>query len=130
MAKMINEKMFHYKNIPCVIKTCGYSDEEYAKIIEVMGSISIQQYWLCGYVVIENNSQLEKYFGIEYSNDIYNFVDVHGGLTYSQREKDKGWVIGFDCNHYGDSFLREDYEYVKREIIGLVNQLLNKEKGE
>ena len=28
-------------------------------------------------------------------------IDVHGGLTYSDRGEG-GWVIGFDCAHDGD----------------------------
>ena len=30
-------------------------------------------------------------------------VDVHGGLTYADEDKETGeWVFGFDCSHGGD----------------------------
>lgn len=30
-------------------------------------------------------------------------VDVHGGLTYADEDKETGeWVLGFDCSHGGD----------------------------
>jgi hypothetical protein len=54
---------------------------------------------LCGYVVITSDNEL---FGLDYDS-IYSKVniDVHGGLTYSDRGEG-GWVIGFDCAHAGD----------------------------
>lgn len=84
-------------------------------------------------------------------------VEVHGGLTYAELDKETGeWVLGFDCNHYGDFSpklamtimefsSREDierelsnhwkyrtFDWVKNEVMLLAGQLkvlevLNKE---
>jgi len=52
-------------------------------------------YTLNGYVYLPKRHKLWKqdYNSID--------VDVHGGLTYSNRHG-AYWVIGFDCNHAGD----------------------------
>ena len=77
-------------------------------------------------------------------------VDVHGGLTYSDLDKDTGeWVVGFDCGHGGDISpkllanlmtyaedyapelveyrLREEkyrtFDWVKEEVCSLARQL-------
>lgn len=65
------------------------------------------------YVEIPYKSKL---FGLSYYQ-IYNLVDidVHGGLTYSdctlyleERNKIKGWFIGWDYTHFGDYFGYEE----------------------
>jgi hypothetical protein len=72
-------------------------------------------------------------------------VDVHGGLTYSDADKETGeWVFGFDCSHAGDfnprlvatlleytstdisHHMRDTYrtfEWVKEEVVKLAKQL-------
>ena len=57
---------------------------------------------LCGYVGVKEGSPL---FGMDYSNDRLNSIDVHGGLTYADRYKGEPkdiWWFGFDCAHSGD----------------------------
>jgi hypothetical protein len=52
---------------------------------------------LCGYVVIPKGHRV---WGKGY-DDVD--VDVHGGLTYADEDKETGeWVFGFDCSHGGD----------------------------
>ena len=101
---------------------------------------------LCGYVGIpKNNKHFDKnYGGID--------VDVHGGLTFSDKchetedettgvchskecsANDTVWWLGFDCAHLGDmspAYERpydygstyRDFNYVKREVSHLANQL-------
>lgn len=38
------------------------------------------------------------------------------------------WVIGFDCNHYGDGEKENTEEFVASEIQKVVDQLLDPEK--
>lgn len=58
---------------------------------------------LCGYAMVPEGHPWD---GIDY-NDIEN-VEVHGGLTFSERVADDwgfpmpGWWIGFDCAHLYD----------------------------
>jgi hypothetical protein len=67
---------------------------------------------------------------------------VHGGLTYSEiitREmidspkwpqlmlEDEGsWIIGFDTFHNGDSLEQVSREYVERELLSLVAQIVKR----
>jgi hypothetical protein len=54
---------------------------------------------LCGYVVLTSDNEL---YGLDY-DEIYPKIniDVHGGLTYSDKGEN-GWIVGFDCAHAGD----------------------------
>ena len=71
-----DEATFNYKEIDCRIHRNDFGS-------------------LCGYCKIpENHSWFEKSY-----DDID--VDIHGGLTFAQKEEDGYW-IGFDCSHYGD----------------------------
>jgi hypothetical protein len=52
---------------------------------------------LNGYVAIPKG---HKMWGKNYD---FVPVEVHGGLTYSDEDKETGeWVVGFDCSHAGD----------------------------
>ena len=76
-------------------------------------------------------------------------VEVHGGLTYADEDKETGeWVFGFDCSHAGDispkllatlmKYVDTDaetmdwrmrtevyrtFEWVKKEVVKLAKQL-------
>jgi hypothetical protein len=40
-------------------------------------------------------------------------LKVHGGITYSDYHEDKkGWVIGFDCAHFGDNPRKHNKEWL------------------
>ena len=95
---------------------------------------------LCGYVVIPKGHVLHgiNIVHIELYEDIYDKcdIDVHGGLTYLEQEKDE-YVVGFDCAHVGDIIpsnlnisMGNTYygkwrteEYVRKELDGLTKQL-------
>jgi len=102
---------------------------------------------LCGYVGVTKG---HKYFNVDYNNVP---VDVHGGLTYSNKcqshddeahgvchivetgEDEDVWWLGFDCAHYLDICPKHNFPlsgdetyknlaYVKTEITNLALQLL------
>ena len=97
---------------------------------------------LNGYVHIPRG---HKAFGFNYDwlND--RDIEVHGGLTYSDKDKETdAWVVGFDCSHGGDfspkmvatmlqytdtdisHHMRDTYRtfaWVKEEVCSLARQL-------
>ena len=97
---------------------------------------------LNGYVSIPKGHPVH---GTSYK-DIAGFLDVHGGLTYSNEDEETGeWMFGFDCAHGGDfspkleaTLMRyrdkdgleyrtfgeyRTFEWVKEQVVGLANQL-------
>lgn len=60
--------------------------------------------------------------------DLKIVIDVHQGLTYSDNGDDNTWVIGFDCNHFGDGAKENTEEFVVSEIQKVVDQLLDPNK--
>lgn len=76
---------------------------------------------LCGYVGVpkDNHAHGKGYDNVD--------VDVHGGLTYSDKQVPKSepnglWWLGFDCAHLGDltpglraALLREPPEWAREE---------------
>ncbi len=90
--------------------------------------IGISTGWGNGYVVIPKGHPLH---GKGY--DSLN-VNIHGGLTYANSvdeldwdeftKGDKGgWVVGFDCAHYGDTSGNCPESFVMEESMSLKNQL-------
>jgi hypothetical protein len=59
---------------------------------------------LCGYVGVPKNHPA---YGVSYTHEIFEHIDVHGGLTYGDegdgefRPEGTYW-FGFDCAHSGD----------------------------
>lgn len=68
----------------------------------------------CGYIEIPEDCEL---YGNDY-NYINNFINVHGGWTYSEyaaynypaKSSTNSFWIGFDCAHWGDA---KDIELIK-----------------
>lgn len=68
----------------------------------------------CGYIEVPVNHELYK----KHYTYINNYIDVHGGWTYSEHTigdypveaNADSWWIGFDCIHCGD---KEDIELIK-----------------
>jgi hypothetical protein len=60
-------------------------------------------------------------------------IQVHGGLTFSERMDDWGitdaWWLGFDCHHWNDSSAVQDEAYTVRQCTSLAAQLAAFEKG-
>jgi hypothetical protein len=83
---------------------------------------------LCGYVVIPKDSAL---YNKHYNDELFNNIKVHGGLTFSEYEKDE-YLIGFDCAHlddlapYNQDLYQGTYRnisYVEYECLRLARQL-------
>ena len=91
---------------------------------------------LCGYVILPPEHPLH---GKDYTDPIFNTIDVHGGLTYGGNHQPIGkFALGFDCAHAGDlsPFLQlqklnpfvdvyRNITYVKEECRKLARQLQN-----
>lgn len=102
-----------------------------------IGNWTYQTGWGNGYVIIPEN---HPFHGVDYDT-INNFVNVHGGLTYSQSvtssvvqtfeldEDDLGkWMIGFDTAHSGDNeekwykaAVQAETDYLLAQVIGCAN---------
>lgn len=81
--------------------------------------------WYCGYVTLNENHPLHGVSNIENTwCDALRGIDIHGGITYSQRVGDK-LIIGFDQNHSGDrgSNINSTMNYVASETHSLAGQL-------
>lgn len=99
---------------------------------------------LCGYVGVPKS---HEYFEVDYEKVD---VDVHGGLTFSDKcspsetpehgichtgdiANETVWWLGFDCAHSEDSTPKsgipfehdayKDFDYVKNEVTSLASQL-------
>lgn len=88
----------------------------------------------CAYIISNGNDSIyDKHY-----DEIY-FVDVHGGLTYSEwglgdHVNDDKWVIGWDYAHYGDYLpyspsetdkkwtTEEIYSHIKNAIEDIIKQ--------
>jgi hypothetical protein len=85
--------IFTYRDFACniirIILREPYSDEE-----AYFGG------HLCGYVAIPPTHFLyEKDYD---KGDDLNFIECHGGITFSEFSAQNKWLIGFDCGHSGD----------------------------
>jgi hypothetical protein len=84
--------------------------------------------WGNGYVAIPKDPPA---FGKDYSDEIFDDIDVHGGLTYADKaskhhakELQGMWIVGFDTFHLGDDMHRWPTEAsVMEEANNLLNQL-------
>ena len=92
-----------------------------------------------GYVVIPEGHPL---WGLDYNSEEIEGLNVHGGITFSQKadekmvnhilwgkdldEEDLGsWVIGFDTRHTGDTLERWPQVKVEKEVVKLMKQVEN-----
>jgi hypothetical protein len=82
---------------------------------------------LCGYVALPKGHPLHE----QHYDEINLFVEVHGGLTYADLDKETGeWVVGFDCSHTGDmspKMMMNMLKYID-EAPELTDYRLNAEK--
>lgn len=87
-----------YKNIKYFIKEFNIP---YLKELS-----SFERGWGNGYVMLPKS---HIWYGKDY-DDIP--INVHGGLTYGEKNDSDYWVIGFDTAHAGDNDKEQDIEYV------------------
>lgn len=82
----------------------------------------------CGYVGVPKGDPL---YGMQYDDEIFDSVDAHGGLNFSDTRKfitsDDLWFFGFDCGHCGDAvdkMTEEGKAHLNREPPSFYNFLL------
>lgn len=82
----------------------------------------------CGYVGVPKGDPL---YGMQYNDEIFDSVDAHGGLNFSDTRKfvtpDDIWFFGFDCGHCGDAvdkMTEEGKAHLNREPPSCYNFLL------
>ena len=83
---------------------------------------------LCGYIAIDPRSIFYKE---PYNSEKYYDLEVNGGLTYSDLDKEGVYWVGFDCSHSGDYLpsysifgsygIYKDIDFVKAEIIKMLD---------
>lgn len=90
-----------------------------------------------GYVVIPEGHPL---WGLDYNSEEIEGLNVHGGITFSQKadekminhilwgkdleEEDLGsWVIGFDTRHTGDTLKFWTKKRCEQEVVKLMGQV-------
>jgi hypothetical protein len=95
------------------------------------GMYGIDFGWGNGYIVVPANHPA---YGKSYHDDMFDDIDVHGGITLSEHLKDvaalhksdyngeDGWVFGFDTAHNMDSLGRWPKELVEKETSHLAEQ--------
>lgn len=112
------------------------------KLVECPLDSFISRGWGNGYVILPKN---HPFHGVDY-NILNDYVDAHGGLTYSDFNKENEWMVGFDTAHYMDTLqrwpesavleeterLRDQLEtlgekYTKEEVVEIVNEYYKKE---
>lgn len=109
-----------YRGYTIVVKRF-HEDGFYPFLIDT----SVNNIWHCGYAVLPED---HPYYGADY-DDVEDDIDVHGGLTFSCELEDiDGYLLNFDCNHYGDNPEVQNEEYTLSECKKLVDQLINIEE--
>ena len=97
--------------------------------------------WGNGYVAIPRTHPL---FGVGYSNYNLDFIEIHGGLTFSRGAEELKnsdwephlsaevknnlkdyWVVGFDTCHCDDTQYNWPKELVEAETESLKQQIIN-----
>lgn len=113
-------KEFNYKGFNCFIKkfSMGPLSRFYLGLEDFAGNTIG---WLCGYVALPKGHPLHRKEYDEIDDEINDVA--HFGLTYSELEGDD-WVIGFDCNHAGDTSATNTVEFVEGNIKEIVDTIL------
>jgi hypothetical protein len=81
---------FNYESFDCKVLRIA-QQEPNTKEFHVFGG------YLCGYVCVPENYFISKNNFEELEN-----LDIHGGVTFSEKTDQGGWWIGFDCAHLFD----------------------------
>ena len=130
---------FTYRDFRCQINRY-YIHNKYEKVPKDIMQLPIDSHWLCGYIAIPRDNALyagstESIF--EQARNVYNAA--HGGITYANfvdrsdirftnlftdGDDDRIFVIGFDCNHFGDSYLDQDEAYVTNNLKEIIDQII------
>lgn len=87
----ITEKEWEYSGLKCKV-------------------IFVRQSHRCGYVAFKKRPFREQGY-----DGFLTYVPVHGGITYSEQEKDGSFTYGFDCAHVGDKTLNPSFRSIEED---------------
>lgn len=112
-----------YRGYKVFVRKVSYEPEE----IKKMTLSRDYYYWYCGYVVIPKD---HPYYGVDYDEVMEKGdIRIHGGLAFSGTFDDiDGFLLGFHCNHVGDSPIYQNENYTLNECLDLVDQLIEVEE--
>lgn len=122
---------FTYRDFRCQINRY-YVHNKYERVPDNIMQLSMNPQWLCGYIAIPRDNALyaentETLF--KEAREVYN--KAHGDITYADfvdrsdirftnlftdQDDDRIFIIGFDCNHLGDSYWDQDEAYVTKNL--------------
>ena len=130
---------FTYKDFRCQINRY-YIHNKYEKVPKDIMQLPIDSHWLCGYIAIPYNHALYAESTDSIFENARNVDNVaHGGITYANfvdksdirftnlftdQDDDKIFVIGFDCNHFGDSYWDQDEAYITNNLKEIIDQII------
>lgn len=130
-----------YKHLPMVYANINYKTimlREAFKIMPVLETIGSGK--LDGYeykITNKNGLYPTAYIKIKESqflnkNDLEEYIEVHGGITYSEKEDDGYW-IGWDYVHTGDYFAlfpnKKNKKWTTDEILEHCKDVVKQLKG-
>lgn len=127
---------FTYKKFNCQINRY-YSYDKYKGPTEMDLHLT-NPTWLCGYIEIPYNHALYAEDIEIYREDVAELHNIaHGGITFSRFvekaepqfadfcvDDENPFIIGFDCNHFGDDFYNQNEIYVKHNIQDIVEYII------
>lgn len=114
--------MKKYRFYPFIYKGLVLEDKNRAVIKTDMGHY-------CGYVVI-NKTKIPKKWNGDYDADALQYLNIHGGITYCEIEKNYV-VFGLDCMHLDDDTnpKMKDPKYVMKLTEQMEQQILDYAKN-
>lgn len=105
-----------YRGYRVLVKQIG------EKTDRVKPSCLPSDYWYCGYVEIPKGS---RFYNVDVFDDLDDEIEAYGGVTYADTLLETGnFVLGFDCNHIGDSPEVQNIEFTLKECYNLVDQII------
>lgn len=108
-----------YRGYRVLVKQIG------EKTNRVKPSCLPSDYWYCGYVEIPKDS---KFYNVDVFDDLDDEIEAYGGINFAENLDETGnFVLGFDCNHIGDSPEVQNIEFMLKECYNLVDQIIEKE---
>ncbi len=105
-----------YRGYRVLVKQIG------EKTNRVKPSCLPSDYWYYGYVEIPEES---RFYGVYDFDELDNELDAYGGVNFAEDLLETGnFVLGFDCNHIGDSPEVQNIEFTLKECYNLVDQII------
>lgn len=111
-----------YKGFEGSIKKIEYPKELIDEFNKEYTDMSLRSWWYCGYIHVPSTIDIKK---------VKDRIDVifHGGITYEEHRA-KYSILGFDCNHAGDTDETNTIDFVKGIIKKAIDYLDNIDGGD